>query len=229
MLLFFQLFGFVHLAVLNQELLPEWKRRIPRKNYNLTMKSPVCARHFHEEDIEYSNKFTMPDGSVCEVQKAKPTLKANAVPKIFDGPKYLSVQVPKKRVSQGRKPLEPKSLNGKILNLISLALEPKFFFAVIVFILFNNSERVPSPPPPRQALPGPAPEVPGSPPPPHEPGPAEPVTPQQSPPTVPSLTVEEIHNDPHKFKLPGKFWGVHTDRGKLLENKQNNGFPKIFK
>jgi len=91
----------------------------------VTMKSPVCGRHFDPADILVDYKTTMPDGTVHIIPRGRPALKPTAVPKIFDGPKYLSANLkPKRKEPKERKPFTEKNCNsetnGKLSKLVSL-------------------------------------------------------------------------------------------------------------
>lgn len=92
------------------------------------MKSPVCGRHFDPDDILLDYKTTMPDGTVHIIPRGRPALKPTAVPKIFDGPKYLSANLKSKRKEpKERQPLTEKNCNletnGKHSKSVFLKLD----------------------------------------------------------------------------------------------------------
>lgn len=81
-----QVFGFPK----DEERRREWVRAIPRSNWTPPQRAFICVKHFHEEDLEWIERFNKGKGVWCEFKRQKPVLAPNAVPKLFPNvPSYL--------------------------------------------------------------------------------------------------------------------------------------------
>ncbi|KAH7984102.1 hypothetical protein HPB52_017073 [Rhipicephalus sanguineus] len=84
------------------------KRAIPQQesgDFNFESKyTGVCANHFDASDIVTTHDFNI-NGDYVSLKRDKPTLKADAVPRIFEGlPSYLTKRKPRSRSSTMRPP-----------------------------------------------------------------------------------------------------------------------------
>ena len=84
----------------DSNMLHRWINAIPRKNWNVTKFTRICAKHFSDDDFETAStdKCQSRQNKRGTQQLKRTRLKANAVPHIFPGlPKYLSKPVHFKR------------------------------------------------------------------------------------------------------------------------------------
>ena len=86
----------------DEEFCRKWIKAIPRKNFNVTNSTRICAKHFTEDDFE----TTSTDQCKSRQQKRDQALlkrlrlKSTALPHVFPGlPKYLSKAPAHKRTS----------------------------------------------------------------------------------------------------------------------------------
>ncbi|XP_072143470.1 uncharacterized protein [Dermacentor andersoni] len=103
----------------NKEQREKWKRAIPRQEsggFNFESKyTRVCAKHFDASDIVTAYNFNI-NGDDVSLEREKPTLKTNAVPRIFEGlPAYLTKPKPRSRSSTVRPSRKrPRELSGTV-------------------------------------------------------------------------------------------------------------------
>ncbi|XP_049524615.1 uncharacterized protein LOC125946158 [Dermacentor silvarum] len=77
---------------IDKELREKWKWAIPRQEgggFNFE-----CAKHFDASDIVTAYNFNI-NGDAVSLEREQPTLKTNAIPRIFEGlPAYLTKPKP---------------------------------------------------------------------------------------------------------------------------------------
>ncbi|KAH7939898.1 uncharacterized protein LOC119402248 [Rhipicephalus sanguineus] len=100
---------------LDKELREKWKRAIPRQEsggFNFDSKyTRVCAHHFHASDIVTAYDISI-NGVVVSLEREKPTLKADAVPRIFKGLPSCRTRKPRTR-SPRERPREPSPCSDR--------------------------------------------------------------------------------------------------------------------
>ncbi|XP_033217317.1 uncharacterized protein LOC117173053 [Belonocnema kinseyi] len=102
------------------DLLLQWERAIPRKDYVLKAGMVVCHKHFLSEDIVWRREVLDPDGNVMASEDLKrPYLRKGAIPSQFPNcPAYLSKAKRKRKPPKQRLPLaeaaEPISKKIKV-------------------------------------------------------------------------------------------------------------------
>ena len=71
----------------------KWKKAIPRKDKDLTLKSYICDKHFSDQLLIKSDSFVI-KGEKVEIPRIRWTLRPGSVPHIFQNlPKYLSTDL----------------------------------------------------------------------------------------------------------------------------------------
>lgn len=90
------------------ELREKWKRAIPRLEaggFSFESKNVrVCEKHFDASDVVRTDEHIV-NGVVVSLQRERPRLRTNAVPRIFDGlPAYLTKPKPRSRPATQRQP-----------------------------------------------------------------------------------------------------------------------------
>ncbi|KAL3192662.1 hypothetical protein MRX96_058883 [Rhipicephalus microplus] len=90
------------------ELREKWKRAVPRLEaggFSFESKNVrVCEKHFDASDVVRTDEHIV-NGVVVSLQRERPRLRTNAVPRIFDGlPAYLTKPKPRSRPATQRQP-----------------------------------------------------------------------------------------------------------------------------
>lgn len=60
----------------------KWEKAANRSDKSMTLRSPVCDRHFEDDDIIRDDVTVLSNGKIHRMPRDKPKLKENAVPRL---------------------------------------------------------------------------------------------------------------------------------------------------